>query len=99
MKKVKLYLVNQYSAYQIGEQGIYASLDAPKDTLDYKSEILEETEVELPEGITCEPDRTGCLQFWKNDEHVPLYTEYKNGHHVTSFVACGGKVKLVKWEN
>lgn len=49
---IKLYKVNVYQAYRADEQGVRWFTYKPSDTTDYKSEIVDEIEVELPKGIT-----------------------------------------------
>lgn len=49
---IKLYKVNTYQAYRADEQGVRWFTYKPCDTIDYKCEIVDEVEVELPKGIT-----------------------------------------------
>lgn len=51
---MKLYKVNIYQAYRDDETGIRWFTYKPVDNEFYKHEILEETEKELPVGISCD---------------------------------------------
>ena len=50
--KMKLFKANVYEAYRADEKGIRWFLYEPCDNIHYKVEILDEVEIELPNGIT-----------------------------------------------
>ena len=91
-ESVTLYLVNTYEAYMASEHGITASVKEPNDTLYYKHEILDEQEVELPDGYTFDGE------FWVGNNHAELITEREdNGDYVTYLVSSQGMVVLRSW--
>lgn len=52
---IELYLINQYEAYRADEVGIGWSItDDIKDTVYYKSEVVEKKVFELPAGVNKE---------------------------------------------
>lgn len=76
---MKLYKVNIYQAYRDNETGIRWFTYKPVDNEFYKHEILEETEKELPVGISCDStfmsfDDNGhdCQMITENDGSVCL---------------------------
>lgn len=50
--KIKLYKVNRYNAFGEEEVCVEWHTHKPVDSVFYKYEILEEVEIELPEGVT-----------------------------------------------
>ena len=50
--KMKLYKVNKYDKYIAEEIRVEWHEKKPVDSVFYKYEILEEVEIELPEGVT-----------------------------------------------
>lgn len=94
---MKLYLVNHYETYMASEKGIVAVREVSDDTPYYKSEILKEAEVELPNGFTIKETQCGDAIF-KGNSHAALVTEVENGKYVTSLVTLDGVVKLYEWE-
>ena len=51
--KMKIYKVNKYDKYIADEVSIEWHEEKPVDSVFYKYEILEEFEIELPEGFIC----------------------------------------------
>lgn len=95
---MKLYLVNHYETYMASEKGITATRHKPTDTMYYKSEVLKEAEVELPNGFTIKEIQCG-EEIFKGDEGADMVTEKVNGKYVTSLVTSEGVVELYEWEN
>ncbi len=91
---VTLYLINTYEAYMASEQGITASVKKPKDTLYYKHEILDEQEVELPDGYTFD-GKDFCI-----GNRIVELTTYKqdNGGYVTCLISSQGIKVLHNWD-
>lgn len=50
--KIKLYKVNRHNAFGAEEICVEWHTHKPVDSVYYKYEILEEVEIELPEGVT-----------------------------------------------
>jgi hypothetical protein len=74
------------------EQGITASVKEPKDTLYYKHEILDEQDVELPDGYTFDGE------FWLGGEVAELSTDRQdNGDYVTCLISSQGIKVLHYW--
>ena len=94
---MKLYLINNYETQMASEQGIVAVRHKPTDTMYYKSEILEEAEVELPNGFTIKETQCG-EEIFKGNEGADMVTEWINGCYVTSLVTSDGIVTLHKWK-
>lgn len=86
--KIKLFKVNVYQAYRADETGVRWLTHEPSDDINYKSEILEETEKELPSGITY-------------DDKFEQFSD--NGHDCTLVNENDGTVwlvsadRMVKW--
>lgn len=90
---VTLYLIDTYEAYMASEQGITASVKEPKDTIDYKHEVLDEQEVELPDGYTFDGE-----DFVIGNEIAELSTYRKDdGNYVTCLISSQGMVTLHYW--
>lgn len=70
--KIKLYKVNTYQAYRADEEGIRWFTYKPSDTIDYKCEIVEEVEVELPKGVTYDEN---FMRFDDRGNDCQLITE------------------------
>lgn len=70
--KIKLYKVNFYQAYRADEEGVRWLTSVPTDDVYYKSEIIEETEKELPSGITYDEKFN---QFCDNGQDCTLVNE------------------------
>lgn len=96
-KIMKLYLVNHYETLMASEKGIVAVREILDDTAYYKSEVLEEADIELPKGFTIKETQYGDAIF-KGDEGADLVTEVENGKYVTSLVTSDGIVTLHKWK-
>lgn len=94
---MKLYLINTYEAYIAKEQGIRAFREIPNDTLYYKHELLEQAEVELPDGFTLEKTQGEGEEIFGGNEAAEMITEYTNGKYVTSLVTSDGVVRLHIW--
>ena len=94
---MKLYLINNYEARMASEQGITAMRHKPTDTMYYKSEVLEEVDIELPNGFTIKETQCG-EEIFKGDEGADMVTEKVNGKYVTSLVTSDGVVGLHEWE-
>ena len=97
--KVTLYLINLYEAYRADEVGVRAMLRVPEDTMYYKSEVLEEAEVELPhEFELCETKGYGKA-FFLGNEGAEMVTEIKkNGKLITSLVTSKGITPIYTWK-
>ena len=95
---MKLYLINIYEAQMASEQGITAVCHKLTNTMYYKSEILEEAEVELPEDFTIEKTQGGGEEIFKGNDGADMVTEQRNGCYVTSLVTSDGIVTLHKWK-
>ena len=90
---VTLYLIDTYEAYMASEQGITASVKEPKDTIYYKHEILDEQEVELPDGYTFD-GKDFCI-----GNRIVELTTYRqdNGDYVTCLISSQGIKVLHNW--
>ena len=95
---MKLYLINIYEAQMASEQGITAVCHEPTDDMYYESEVLEEADVDLPEGFTIEKTFGSGEEIFKGNEGADMVTEWRNGHYVTSLVTSDGIVTLHKWK-
>lgn len=98
MKTMKLYLINTYEAQMASETGINAVCDLPTDTQYYKHEVVEEVDVELPDGFSIEKTIGGGKEIFQGKEDASLVTEYRSGKWVTSLVTSGGEVKIHEWK-
>ena len=94
---ITLYLINQYEAYIAAEQGIIAVRNMPIDTIDYKHELLEQAEVELPNGFSIEKTQGEGEEIFKGNEGAELVTEFTGGKYVTSLVTSDGIQTLKVW--
>ena len=95
---MKLYLINIYEAQMASEQGITAVCHEPTDDMYYKSEVLEEADVDLPEGFTIEKTQSNGEEIFKGNEGADMVTERRNGHYVTRLVTSDGIVTVHKWK-
>ena len=95
---MKLYLINNYEAYRADEKGVYAGRKVPEDTIYYKHEILEEANVQLPDGYEIGVTRHGEEAIFKGSEYAFMITERKGNTHVTSLVTSDGIVRLHTWK-
>lgn len=90
---VTIYLIDTYEAYMASEKGITASVKEPKDTIYYKHEILDEQEVELPDGYTFD-GKDFCI----GNRIVELTTyQQDNGDYVTCLISSQGIKVLRNW--
>ena len=90
---VTLYLIDTYEAYMASEKGITASVKKPKDTLYYKHEILDDQEVELPDGYTFD-GKNFCI----GNEIAELSTyQQNNGDYVTCLISSQCIKVLHNW--
>ena len=94
---MKLYLINQYEAYQSAEQGVTAVRELPNETVYYKHEVLAEADVDLPEGFEVAKTTHGDTAIFFGNDYAVMVTEWRNGHYVTSLVTSDGIVTLHKW--
>jgi len=94
---MKLYLINTYEVQMASEQGITASTHEPKNTMYYMSEILEEAEVELPDGFTYEQSKCGSYEIYRGNEAADILTVLRYGRYITYLVTSDGRTKLHEW--
>ena len=94
---MKLYLINCYEGVMASEQIIDAMRTLPTDTIHYKYELLEESDVILPEGFTIEETVTSGTEIFFGDDVAVMLTEYVDGRYVTSLVTSKGITTLHKW--
>lgn len=95
---MKLYLINQYEAQMASECGINVVRNEPKDTRYYKAEILQEADVELPEGYTIKDMGDGRTEIFFGSEGVDMVTEQSEaGVYVTSLISSDGIVDIKTW--
>ena len=94
---MKLYLINIYEAYIAQEQGITAMRNLPTDTIDYKHELLEEADVELPTGYTLEQTQGDGEEIFFGNEGAEMVTEQQDGKYITSLVTSEGITTLHTW--
>ena len=97
-KTMKLYLINQYEAYQAAEQGVTAVRELPNETAYYKHEVLAESDVDLPEGFEVAKTNGGGTEIFFGNEGVDMITERKGNHYVTSLVTSQGITAIKKWD-
>lgn len=96
---MKLYLINTYESQMASEQGITATLHEPTNTLYYKSEILEEVDVPLPDGFLQGNPNIGYPEdIYFFNEAAEMVTELRNGRYVTSLVVSEGIFKWHVWK-
>lgn len=94
---MKLYLINIYEAQMAAEEGITAVMNPTDDTQYYKSEVLEEAEVELPEGFSVKNTVGGGEWIFKGIEDASMVTDMQDDKYVTSLVTSEGIVTLHTW--
>lgn len=97
-KTMKLYLINQYDAYTASEHGIRAVRNLPVETAYYKHEVLEEADINLPDGFTLESTQGQGSEIFKGNEAADMITEFVAGIYVTELVTSDGIVPLKIWE-
>lgn len=73
--KMKIYKVNKYDKYSANEVSVEWDTCYPIETVYYKYEILYETEIELPEGVTYKDililfNNKNCIIINKKDSTV-----------------------------
>lgn len=95
---MKLYLINQYEAYQAAEQGVTAVRELPNETAYYKHEVLAESDVDLPEGFEVAKTNGGGTEIFFGNEGADMITERKGDHYVTSLVTSQGITPIKKWD-
>lgn len=95
---MKLYLINNYEAQMTSEKGIYASTRKPKNTIYYKSEILADADIELPDGFTYEKTKDGSYEIFKGDEWAEMITASYQGRYVTYLITSDGVIKWYAWD-
>lgn len=88
--KIKLFKVNVYQAYRADEEGIRWFLYEPSDNIHYKVEILDENEIELPNGITYDEF---TMTFDDNGHDCQMVQDYDNHVYLVS------SERIVKWFN
>ena len=95
---IKLYLINQYEAYQAAELGVTAVHELPNETEYYKHEVLEESDVELPKGFkVVNTNGEGTEIFYRN-ETADMFTVREGDHYVTSLVTRKGITDIKEWD-
>ena len=95
---MKLYLINQYEAYQAAEQGVTAVRELPNETVYYKHEVLAEADVDLPEGFEVAKTTYGDTAIFFGNDYAVMVTERKGDHYVTSLVTSQGITVIKKWD-
>lgn len=95
---MKLYLINQYEAYQAAEQGVKAMRELPNETVYYKYELLDESDVDLPEGFEVAKTNGAGTEIFYGNEGADMITERKGEHYVTSLVTSQGITVIKKWD-
>lgn len=96
--KIKLYLINQYEAYQAAELGVTAVRELPNETQYYKHEVLAETDVELPKGFEVANTNGDGTEIFFGNEGADMITERKGDHYVTSLVTSQCITDIKEWE-
>lgn len=95
---MKLYLINQYEAFQAAEQGVKAVRELPNETVYYKYELLDESDVDLPEGFEVAKTNGVGTEIFYGNEGADMITERKGEHYVTSLVTSQGITVIKKWD-
>lgn len=95
---LKIYLINQYEAFQAAEQGVTAVRELPNETVYYKYEVLAESDVELPDGIEVANTNGGGTEICLGNEAAEMTTERKGDHYVTSLVTSQGLTDIKEWD-
>lgn len=95
--KVKLYLIDVYEAYSAYDKDITAVCNLPQKTIDFKYELLEDAEVELPEGFIVEETKGGRTEILYGEEYTNMYTDYNGEKFYTAVVTIDGEYKLHTW--
>jgi len=95
---MKLYLINQYEAYQAEEQGVTAVRELPNETAYHKHEVLAEADVELPEGFEVAKTNGGGTEIFFGGEGASMVTESDGDHYVTSLVTSHGITHIKTWD-
>ena len=95
---IRLYLIDLYETYSAYEKGVTALRNLPKETPYLKYELLEEADVELPEGFTFEETHGGGEEIFFGDKAAEMVTDYDGENFVTELVTSEGTVKLHVWE-
>lgn len=96
--KIKLYLINQYEAYQAAELGITAVRELPNETQYYKHEVLAETDVELPKGFKVAKTNGDSTEIFFGNEDAAMITVRDDDHYVTSLVTSKGITDIKEWD-
>ena len=86
--KIKLYKVRIYQAYRADEEGVRWFTYKPNDTSDYKHEIVDEVEVELPDGISY---NEALMSFDDKGHDCQLVTEKDGSASLVS------SERIIKW--
>lgn len=94
---MKLYLINQYEAYQAAEKGVTAVRELPNETAYYKHEVLAESDVDLPEGFEVAKTNVGGTEIFFGNEGADMITEWQDGHYVTSLITSRGATVIKVW--
>lgn len=95
---IKLYLINQYEAYQATELGVIAVRELPNETAYYKHEVLAESDVELPNGFEVAKTNGASTEIFFGNEGADMITERKDDHYVTSLVTSQGITDIKEWD-
>lgn len=96
--KIKLYLINQYKAYQAAEQGVTAVHELPNETMYYKHEVLVESDVELPKGFKVAKTIGDGTEIFFGNEDATMITVRESDHYVTSLVTSKGITDIKEWD-
>lgn len=95
---IKLYLINQYEAYQAAEQVVTAVREQPNETMYYKHEVLAESDVELPKGFEVAKTNGGGTEIFFGNEGADMITERKGDHYITSLVTSHLITDIKEWD-
>lgn len=94
---IKLYLINQYEAYQSSELGVTAVRELPNETMYYKHEVLAESDVELPKGFKVAKTNGDGTEIFFGNEDAAMITVRDGDHYVTSLVTSQGITDIKEW--
>lgn len=97
-KTIKLYLCENTKAYMADECGVATLTQEPVNTVYYDSYVIDEDDIELPEGVTYEECVGGNYEFFVGGEPAALDTYQRCGKYITRLITSGGYTTLKKWD-